>query len=113
MQSYFFQCINIARSLREILKTTEGLNINAWKTLFDPYNVFCSYTTAKDLLVQLSLSMFCHLIFMVFFFLPIVLLNNNNNEPRHVILFDLVLYVPSTIFQLNRDESSLVEPVLS
>ena len=28
-------------------------------------------------------------------------------------LFDLILYVPSTIFQLNRDGSSLVEPVLS
>ena len=27
--------------------------------------------------------------------------------------FYLILYVPSTIFQLNRDESSWVEPVLS
>ena len=31
----------------------------------------------------------------------------------HVCLFDLILYVPSTIFQLNRDGSSWVEPVLS
>ena len=30
-----------------------------------------------------------------------------------VCLFDLILYVPSTIFQLNREGSSLVEPVLS
>ena len=30
-----------------------------------------------------------------------------------VSLFDLILYVPSTIFQLNRDRSSWVEPVLS
>ena len=30
-----------------------------------------------------------------------------------VSLFDLILYVPSTIFQLNRDGSSWVEPVLS
>ena len=29
------------------------------------------------------------------------------------LLFDLFLYVPSTIFQLCRDESSLVEPELS
>ena len=29
------------------------------------------------------------------------------------VLFDLILYVPSKIFQLNRDVSSLVEPVLS
>ena len=29
------------------------------------------------------------------------------------VLFDLFLYVPSTIFQLNRDGSSWVEPVLS
>ena len=28
-------------------------------------------------------------------------------------LFVLILYVPSTIFRLNRDGSSLVEPVLS
>ena len=28
-------------------------------------------------------------------------------------LFDLILYVPSTTFQLNRDRSSWVEPVLS
>ena len=28
-------------------------------------------------------------------------------------LFVLILYVPSTIFQLNRDGSSCVEPVLS
>ena len=32
----------------------------------------------------------------------------NQNE----FLFDLILYVPSTIFQLNRDGSSWVEPVL-
>ena len=30
-----------------------------------------------------------------------------------LILFDLILYVPSTIFLLCRDESSCVEPVLS
>ena len=30
-----------------------------------------------------------------------------------VCLFDLILYIPSTIFQLNRDRSSWVEPVLS
>ena len=28
-------------------------------------------------------------------------------------LFDLILYVPSTIFQLKKDGSSWVEPVLS
>ena len=30
-----------------------------------------------------------------------------------LVLFDLILYVPSTIFQLNRDGSYWVEPVLS
>ena len=30
-----------------------------------------------------------------------------------VCLIDLIIYVPSTIFQLNRDGSSWVEPVLS
>ena len=29
------------------------------------------------------------------------------------VLFDLILYFPSTIFQLNRDVSFRVEPVLS
>ena len=29
------------------------------------------------------------------------------------VLYDLILYVPSTIFQLNRDWSSWIEPVLS
>ena len=32
---------------------------------------------------------------------------------RGLVLFNLILYVPSTIFQLNRDGSSWVEPVLS
>ena len=30
-----------------------------------------------------------------------------------VCLFDLILYFPSTILQLNRDGSSWIEPVLS
>ena len=29
------------------------------------------------------------------------------------VLFDLILYIPTTLFQLNRDRSSWVEPVLS
>ena len=32
---------------------------------------------------------------------------------KFVCLFDLILCIPSTIFQLNRDGSSWVEPVLS
>ena len=32
---------------------------------------------------------------------------------KNLIQFDLTLYVPSTIFQLYRDGSSWVEPVLS
>ena len=45
------------------------------------------------------------------------IINNviNASFTKHdsVSLFDLILYVPSTIFQLNRDGSSWVEPVLS
>ena len=33
-------------------------------------------------------------------------------QEQHLCLFDLILYVPSTIFQLNRDGSSWLEPVL-
>ena len=36
-----------------------------------------------------------------------------SKRPTIVLLFDLILYVPSTIFQLNRDRPSWVEPVLS
>ena len=32
---------------------------------------------------------------------------------KTICLFDLILYIPSTIFQLNREGSSWVEPVLS
>ena len=35
------------------------------------------------------------------------------NSHVNLFLFDLILYVPSTIFQLNSDGSSWVEPVLS
>ena len=35
------------------------------------------------------------------------------NDSWFVCLFDLILYVPSTIFQLNKDGTSWVEPVLS
>ena len=44
-------------------------------------------------------------------------LDNSNFTHIHVsqgsCLFDLILYVPSTIFQLSWDGSSWVEPVLS
>ena len=47
-------------------------------------------------------------------------LHLSNSESLHqgitksyLVLFDLILYVPSTIFQLNRDGSSWVEPVLN
>ena len=35
------------------------------------------------------------------------------NKRCGFVLFDLILNVPSTIFQLNRDGSSWVEPILS
>ena len=34
-------------------------------------------------------------------------------QPSYFCLFNFTLYVPSTIFQLNRDGSSWVEPVLT
>ena len=39
--------------------------------------------------------------------------SDESSLQSHKDLFDLILYVPSTIFQLNRDGFSLVEPVLS
>ena len=37
----------------------------------------------------------------------------HHDQSSNFFLFDLILYVPSTIFQLCRDGSSCVEPVLS
>ena len=37
----------------------------------------------------------------------------HQTKAQIIVLFDLTIYVPSTIFQLNRDGSSCVEPVLS
>ena len=39
--------------------------------------------------------------------------HETHRADRLICLFDLILYVPSTILQLNRDGSSCVEPVLS
>ena len=55
--------------------------------------IFKSKSKYNDCLVNLSIRIKCIL--------------------KFVCLFDLILYVPSTIFQLNRDGSSLVELVLS
>ena len=38
---------------------------------------------------------------------------HNGHNDTTVAMFDLILNVPSTIFQLNRDGSSWVEPLLS
>ena len=40
-------------------------------------------------------------------------LGDNINNLYDACFFDLILYIPSTIFQLNRDGSSWAEPVLS
>ena len=39
--------------------------------------------------------------------------DDDDDDDDDFCLFDLFLYVPSTIFQLNRDRSSWVDPVLS
>ena len=45
---------------------------------------------------------------------PVTLIGSSNRSVlKSFVLFDLILYVPSTIFQLYRDGSSWVEPVLS
>ena len=49
-------------------------------------------------------------------YLPLSIDSTHAGSPRDMTefcLFDLILYVPSTIFQLNRDGTSWVEPVLS
>ena len=50
------------------------------------------------------------------YFVHILSLVTDNNPSwmiHRIGLFDLILYDPSAIFQLNRDGSSWVEPVLS
>ena len=48
----------------------------------------------------------------LYIFSPSVLDRIEVNFNFKIVLFDLILYIPSTIFQLNRDGSSWVEPVL-
>ena len=45
--------------------------------------------------------------------IPVSMLYNIAEPDKAYDLFDLILYAQSTIFQLNRDRSSWVEPVLS
>ena len=49
----------------------------------------------------------------VFFESYVLLLQHLSSNWVGFVLFDLILYVTSTIFQLNRDVSSWVEQVLS
>ena len=44
---------------------------------------------------------------------PLTFVFTGSGNVSKVCLLDLILFVPSTIFQLNRDRSSWVEPVLS
>ena len=44
---------------------------------------------------------------------PLQNLSHGLEQRLFFCLFDLILYIPSTIFQLNRDGSAWVEPVLS
>ena len=46
-------------------------------------------------------------------FIRVDALRSSEQFSSQVDLFDLILYISSTIFQLNRDGSSWVEPVLS
>ena len=61
---------------------------------------FCYHSNGKSYINMSDLSLHLHY-------------SSNKPIKRFVCLFDLILYVPSTIFQLCRDESSWVEPVLS
>ena len=60
--------------------------------MLQPFPVFLGWTSTKQLMKCLA---------------------QKTPPARSLDLFDLILYVPSTIFQLNRDGSSWVEPVLS
>ena len=52
-------------------------------------------------------------IFQMHIFLALIRLIIVRSKLLFVCMFDLILYVPSKIFQLYRDGSSWVEPVLS
>ena len=42
----------------------------------------------------------------------ILIIGDNIQYNPNICLFDLIIYVPSTVFQIYRDESSWAEPVL-
>ena len=52
-------------------------------------------------------------IYSIAFFATNLIYSIIQEQECFVCLFDLILYVPSTIFQFNREGSSWVEPVLS
>ena len=62
-----------------------------------PFNGKCAYCAKTEMMTQ-SVDLFCLL--------------RSFSDNLFVCFFDLILNVPSTIFQLNRDGSSWVEPVL-
>ena len=80
---------------------------------------FCTKVFNKKCLAS-EINMFCGgIYFSNFLYDPVCIIRKMTvsaiNKAVHLLIcsFDLILYVISTIFQLNRDGSSWVEPVLS
>ena len=72
-----------------------------------PYVYFRHFSSSKKHLVRLQIPL-------VRLFRCLLRFNMNSKSTGDITicLFDLILYVPSTIFLLNRDGSSWVEPLL-
>ena len=65
------------------------------------------------LIVKSKYTKITHIIIIIIIIYVIIILIHAIIIILFVCLFDLILYVPSTIFQLYRNGSSWVEPVLS
>ena len=82
--------------------------IHAWAQMKVPLLKKCISYVSRPIVIKLHVyNGKCYIS------LCLIVLDIFNIKLPYLFLFDLILYVPSTIFQLNRDGSSWVEQVLS
>ena len=94
-------------------KSKKDILMNKGQSLWKPQDDIDHFKTEQDILMLSIVSKFPLVPFEITSLYRVNIANNGKRAITLICLFDLILYVPSTIFQLNRDESSWVEPVLS
>ena len=80
-----------------------------WVSITRVENQYIGYNLVNIEMIKLSVDQIMDCLLFALF----VLMGSSSSLIQLICLFDLILNVPSTISQLNRDGSSWVEPVLS